>query len=286
MKPAGFTYACPTSIQEAVVLLHHYRDDAKVLAGGQSLVPMMNGRLAQPDVLIDINQIAGLRALDVDGGLRIGAVVRQRTLEKSADVQRIAPIIVDALRHVGHVGIRARGTIGGSIAHADPAAELPAIMLALNASMTVTGPGGSRTVAAEDFFRGVFTTVVEDDELLTDVVVPAPAAAARSAFVEVSRRRGDFALVGAAACLELVDGAVRRPRIALSGVADRPVLARRAQEYLEGKDPHDPAVLEEAGRVAAADLDPVGDIHAPGSYRKSVSAVLVQRALSHAVNGG
>jgi carbon-monoxide dehydrogenase medium subunit len=286
MKPAGFTYACPTSIQEAVVLLHHYRDDAKVLAGGQSLVPMMNGRLAQPDVLIDINQIAGLRALDVDGGLRIGAVVRQRTLEKSADVQRIAPIIVDALRHVGHVGIRSRGTIGGSIAHADPAAELPAIMLALNASMTVTGPGGSRTVAAEDFFRGVFTTVVEDDELLTDVVVPAPAAAARSAFVEVSRRRGDFALVGAAACLELVDGAVRRPRIALSGGADRPVLARRAQEYLEGKDPHDPTLLEEAGRLAAADLDPAGDIHAPGSYRKTVSAVLVQRALSHAVNGG
>jgi carbon-monoxide dehydrogenase medium subunit len=247
---------------------------------------MMNGRLAQPDVLIDINQIAGLRALEVDGGLRIGAVVRQRTLEKSADVQRIAPIIVEALQHVGHVGIRARGTIGGSIAHADPAAELPAIMLALDASMTVAGPGGSRAVAAEDFFRGVFTTAVEDDELLTDVVVPAPAASARSAFVEVSRRRGDFALVGAAVCLELVDGAVRRPRIALSGVADRPVLARRAQEYLEGKDPHDPAVLEEAGRVAAADLDPVGDIHAPGSYRKSVSAVLVQRALSHAVNGG
>ncbi|WP_214370218.1 FAD binding domain-containing protein [Pseudonocardia sp. H11422] len=285
MKPASFKYACPTTVAEAVGLLQHFGDDAKVLAGGQSLVPMMNGRLAQPDVLIDINQIAELRALQVNGGLRIGAGVRQRTALESFDVQRVAPVIAEALRHVGHVGIRARGTVGGSIAHADPAAELPTIMLALDATMTVTGAGGQRTVPAEEFFRGVFTTAVEYDELLTDVHVPVPGPASRSAFVEVSRRRGDFALVGAAVSLELIDGAARRVRIALSGVADRPVLAHRAQEFLEGKDPHDPVVLEEAGRLGAADLDPAGDIHAPGSYRKKVSAVLVKRALSNAVNG-
>lgn len=286
MKPASFRYACPSTVQEAVGLLQYFGEDAKVLAGGQSLVPMMNGRLAQPGALVDINRIAELRTLAVNGDLRIGAGVRQRVVEESPDVQRVAPVLAEALHHVGHVGIRARGTIGGSIAHADPAAELPTIMLALDATMTVTGPGGPRTVPAEEFFRGVFTTVVDDGELLTDVHVPLPGPASRAAFVEVARRHGDFALVGAAVCLELIDGVARRVRIALSGVADRPVLAHQAQKFLEGKDPYNPAVLEEAGRLSAADLDPAGDIHAPASYRKKVSAVLVKRALSHTVNGG
>lgn len=285
MKPASFKYACPTSVQEAVGLLEHYGDDAKVLAGGQSLVPMMNGRLAQPDVLIDINRVAGLRELDVNGDLTIGAGVRQRALEESLDVARFAPIIPEALHHVGHIGIRARGTLGGSLAHADPAAELPMIMLVLDATMTITGPAGQRCVPAREFFRGVFSTVIENNEMLTEVCIPRLGSASRSGFAEVSRRRGDFALVGAAVHLELIEGAARRVRVGLSGIVDRPLLANRAQEFLEGQDPHNRATLEEAGRLAAADLNPAADIHAPASYRKKVAAVLVTRALSQAVKG-
>ena len=285
MKPARFKYACPTTVAEAISLLGEYQDDAKVLAGGQSLVPVMNARLAQPAVIVDINQVAGLDVLEANGHLRIGARVRQRTLEQSAEVRRAAPMITEALAYVGHVGIRVRGTAGGSIAHADPAAELPAVMLALGATMTIVGPSGERTVSAEDFFQGIFTTAVGPDELLTAVNVPAAGAQSRSAFVEVARRHGDFALAGAAVSIELADGLVGSVRIALSGVADRPVLAREAQAFLAGKDLQDPGVRETAGRLATESLQPTSDIHAPGSYRKQVSGVLVERALERAVNG-
>jgi carbon-monoxide dehydrogenase medium subunit len=286
MKPAPFEYARPTSLEEAVGLLREHGDDAKVLAGGQSLVPMMNGRLAQPAVIVDINDVAGLGTLEANGGLRIGAVVRQRAAERSPDVGRLAPLIAEALRFVGHVGIRTRGTVAGSVAHADPAAEMPAVMLALGASMRIAGAHGERVVPAEDFFKGFFTTAVGADELLARIDVPGAPADARSAFVEVSRRHGDFAIAGAAVAFQDSSGRAGGVRIALSGVADRPVLAGRAQAFLEGEDPGDAATRAEVARLAAADLEPPSDIHAPGSYRRQVAAVLVERALTQAVERG
>jgi aerobic carbon-monoxide dehydrogenase medium subunit len=285
VKPSRFNYARPTSVEEVIGLLAAHGDDAKVLAGGQSLMPLMNARLARPELVVDINAVAGLADIEVNGALRIGSVVRQRTIERSADAARIAPIIAAGLRYVGHVGIRSRGTVGGSIAHADPAAELPAIALALDARMAVTGPGGQRTVAAEDFFEGLFATAISADELLTAVEVPRPPAAARSGFVEIARRHGDFALAGVAVSFEYVDGAVRSARIACSGVADRPLLATAAQDFLQQEDANDPRTFAEAGRRAAAQFDPPSDIHAPGSYRKQVIAVLVERALKAAIEG-
>jgi carbon-monoxide dehydrogenase medium subunit len=285
VKPSRFNYARPTSVEEVIGLLATYGDDAKVLAGGQSLMPLINARLSRPELVIDINAVPGLAEIEVNGALRIGSVVRQRAIERSADAARIAPIVAAGLRYVGHVGIRSRGTVGGSIAHADPAAELPAIALALDARMAIAGPGGQRTVAAEDFFEGVFATAIAADELLTAVELPKPSAAARSGFVEVARRHGDFALAGVAVSFEYVDHAVRTARIACSGVADRPVLARAAQDFLQQEDPDDPRTFAEAGRRAAAQFDPPSDIHAPGSYRKQVVAVLVERALKAAMEG-
>jgi carbon-monoxide dehydrogenase medium subunit len=232
---------------------------------------------------VDINGITELGVVEAGAGLTIGAAVRQRMLETSADVHRAAPMIVDALRHVGHVGVRARGTVGGSVAHADPAAELPAVMLALDAAMTAVGPAGRRTVRAEEFFKGYFTTALESDELLTELCIPAAGPHARSAFLEVSRRHGDFALVGAAVFFEVIDGRASNVRIALSGVADHPVLAVTAQRSLEGKDGSDVEVRQEAARLAAAELEPPSDIHAPAWYRKEVAQVLVERALTQAM---
>jgi carbon-monoxide dehydrogenase medium subunit len=285
MKPASFKYARPASVEEAVGALQEHGDEAKVLAGGQSLVPMMNGRLAQPEVIVDINRIAGLDRVEANGTLRIGATARQRTVELSPEVARVAPLIVQALHHVGHVGIRSRGTVCGSVAHADPAAEMPAIAMALGARMTVAGAGGTRTVQADEFFRGFFTTAVGPEELLTEIEFPLAGPGLRSGFAEVSRRHGDFALAGAAVAFEQADGAASAVRIALSGVADRPVAAVQAQEFLEGRDLRDAATRAEAGRLAAADLDPPSDIHAPGSYRKRVAAALVARAIEQAVEG-
>lgn len=280
MKPAPFSYAAPSSIEEAVSLLAEYGDDAKVIAGGQSLMPMMNMRLATPRLLVDINRIPGQDGILTNGGIHIGALVRQSAAERSRDLLTAAPIFGPALRHIAHAGIRSRGTICGSLAHADPAAELPAVMLALGATVEATGRDGVRTIPVEEFFVGFLSTTLEDDELITGVKIPLPAAGTRFAFLEVARRHGDFALVGVAAVLEVEGGTVRRARIALSGVADRPVLATEAAQVLIGSDPTDPSVCEEAGHAAASVLRPPSDVHGSGDYRAQVASVLIRRAVA------
>jgi carbon-monoxide dehydrogenase medium subunit len=278
VKPAPFKYAKAGSVEEATALLDEHGDDVKVLAGGQSLIPLMNMRLARPEVLIDINGIESLAGIELNGGLTIGATTRHAEVIRSGEVQRFAPIIGEAMRHVGHVGIRSRGTFGGSVAHADPASEIPTIVLALDAELTVAGLGGERTVAAEDYFVSTFTTEMEDNELLTAVRFPYPLDHAVWSFHEVARRHGDFALVGVAAIAEIDDaGVCTRARIALSGVADVPVRIKAAEQLLVGSAIGD--VAEEAGRLAEREIDPGADFHASAEYRKEVARALVTRAL-------
>jgi aerobic carbon-monoxide dehydrogenase medium subunit len=280
MKPAAFAYHRPATLDGAIALLAEHGWDAKPLAGGQSLVPAMNFRLAQPAVLVDLNRVAGMDGVDeVAGSLRIGAMVRQRTVERSAVVAELAPLLAAALPHVAHPQIRARGTVGGSLAHADPAAELPAVMLALDAMLTLAGAEGEREVAATDFFTGLFGTALEPAELLTAIRIPAPPARSGWAFDEVSRRHGDFALAGIATTVALdAEGRCTDARIALFGVGDAPVLSAGAAAALAGAAPTD-AAIRAAAAAAAAELDPPADVHASARYRRHLAEVMVRRAL-------
>lgn len=285
MKPAPFKYAAARSVAEAAALLDQHGDDAKVLAGGQSLIPLMNLRLARPAVLVDINDVDGLDGVSRNGALEIGATARQAAVLRSREVRQYAPIVGDALRHVGHVGIRTRGTFGGATAHADPASEIPAVLLGLDAEIVASGPGGERTIAAEDFFVSTFTTSLEENEVLTAVRLPYPTDQARWAFHEVARRHGDFALVGVAVVAEVdASGVCTKARIALSGVSDAPVRAKDAEEALVGRPIGEAA--EDAGRLAAEQLDPPSDFHASSTYRKQVSRVLVTRAINDMASEG
>lgn len=284
MKPAPFEYHRPASVDEALALLSEHGYDAKLLAGGQSLVPAMNFRLAQPAVLIDLNRI---RALDyvteVDGGLRIGAMTRQAAVERSAMVATHAPLLAETLPFVAHAQIRNRGTVGGSIAHADPAGELGAVMLALDAIIHLRGPSGDRAVPAAEFFTGLFGTALEADEMLVEVTVPSPAPRAGWAFDEISRRHGDYALAGLAAAVEVdADGRCTAARIALLGVSDAPVLAREAAAALVGQLPTEAAIRAAAEAASQRDIDPPGDIHASPAYRRALTDVLVRRVLPRA----
>lgn len=282
MKPASFDYHRPETLDEALDLLAESGGDAKALAGGQSLVPAMNFRLARPEVLVDLNGIPALAHVhrEADGGLTIGAMTRQRAAERSDLVARAAPLLSEALPSVAHPQIRNRGTVGGSLAHADPAAELPAVMVALDARFVLRSRAGTRTAAAETFFVGPLTTELRADELLTEIRIPPSAPGVGTAFVEVSRRQGDFALVGVAVRLTLDDaGACASVRIALLSVGDGPVLAAGAMAVLAGSVP-EAAAIEEAARVACEiDIDPPGDIHASVAYRRQLARVLVRRAL-------
>jgi CO/xanthine dehydrogenase FAD-binding subunit len=280
MKPAPFEYLRPDSIDGAVELLVQHGWDAKILAGGQSLVPAMNFRLAAPGVLIDLNRVPGLDYVHAsDGGVRIGAMVRQHAAERSADIARVAPLVAEALPYVAHPQIRNRGTMGGSIAHADPAAELPAVMLALGARFHLLGPNGRRAVAADEFFTGLFATALEHDEILGEIEIPAPAARPGWSFMEISRRHGDFALAGIAVSVSLGDdGTCDDARIALLGVGEGPALARGAADALVGAAPSDDAIRA-AAEAARAEVDPPFDIHASAEYRRHLVGVLVSRAL-------
>jgi CO/xanthine dehydrogenase FAD-binding subunit len=285
VKPAPFKYAKAGSVDEATALLDQHADDVKVLAGGQSLIPLMNMRLARPEVLIDITGIESLSGIEVNGGMTIGATTRHAQVLRSEEVRRYAPIIAEAMRHVGHVGVRTRGTFGGSIAHADPASEIPMIALALDAEMTVAGPTGERTVSALEYFVSTFTTDMEENEVLTAVRFPYPLDHARWSFHEVARRHGDFALVGVAAVAEVdAAGVCTRARIALSGVADVPVRVAAAEELVVGSTIGD--VAEEAGRLAEQQIDPGSDFHASSEYRKEVARALVTRALKDMATKG
>src|SRR5687767_6169949 len=239
MKPASFEYFRPASIDEALSLLGEHGADAKPLAGGQSLIPAMNFRLAAPSVLVDLNGIAALSYIKDDSGdVRIGGMTRQRMVERSRLVSDRVPLVAETMPHIAHPAIRNRGTIGGSLAHADPAAELPAITLALNARLVVSSTSGAREVAADEFFIGLFTTAVQPGELLTEIRVPPAPARSGFAFQELSRRHGDFALVGVAAAVQLDEnGGCANARIALLSVGDRPMLAERASKALIGQMP-------------------------------------------------
>jgi carbon-monoxide dehydrogenase medium subunit len=284
MKPAAFSYSRPGSLDEALALLAKHGPDAKLLAGGQSLVPAMNFRLARPAVLIDLNHIASLAGIEpaADGSLRIGAMTRQRAVERSATVAQHAPLLSRAVPWIAHPQIRTRGTIGGSLAHADPAAELPAVMLVLEAQFVVAGPSGSRSLAAREFFTGVLSTALVEGELLAGVEIPPRPAGARSAFLEVARRHGDYAMVGAAVELTLDDQRrCRSCRIGLLSVGDTPVLAEAAMRELTGAElTHD--AIESVATAAARDLDPPSDLHASAEYRRHLARVLVGRALRQA----
>ncbi|MGQ0569159.1 MAG: FAD binding domain-containing protein [Armatimonadota bacterium] len=280
MKPAAFLYAQPETVEETLALLREYGSEAKLLAGGQSLMPLVNMRLARPSVIIDLNRV---RALDhittADGEVRIGAMTRQRAAEKSPLVASRLPLATEALRLVGHVQIRNRGTIGGSLAHADPSAELPAVASALGATFVVTGPGGERLLGPDEFFVGYLTTAIEPTEVLTEIRFPAMAAHAGNAFVEVSRRHGDFALVGAAAVVHAAgDGRYRDVRLAFIGVGPTPVRIKEAEAALEGHRFQE-SLVDDVARLVADRLNPESDIQASAEYRKHVGGVLARRAL-------
>ena len=285
MKPAPFRYARAGSLAEATALLAAEPGEAKLLAGGQSLVPLLNMRLARPAVLVDLNGVRELRGItpSPDGGLRIGALTRHAELATSAAVRERAPLLAEAARHVGHAAIRNRGTLGGSVAHADPAAELPAALVALDARLRVTGPRGARVIAAALFFRGLLATALETDEILTEVLVPT--AEPGWGFVEIARRPGDFALAGVAAILRVAPGAPSRceqVRLVGFGVGDRPLRLTGAERLLTGSA-LEPESAARAGAAAGADCDPPGDVHGSAEYRRHLATVLTERALLQAL---
>ena len=285
MKPAPFEYLAPLELQEVLESLQQYGEEAKVLAGGQSLMPLMNLRLARPKVVIDINRISGLSTISAgpNGGLVIGALTRQRAIERSATVKERNPLLAATMPLIGHFQIRNRGTIGGSLAHADPAAELTAVSVVLGAEFVLKSARGERVVQAEDFFVDTMTTAIESDELLTEIRIPGWRPGLGWAIEEVSRRRGDFAMVGVAVLVQM-DGSetCKDARIALFGVGGKPVRVARAEGMLRGKAPDQKTLLEIA-RIVTEDLDPDSDVHASAEYRKEVGGVLTRRALEKAL---
>lgn len=283
MKPAAFSYFAPRDLDEALHLLAHHAPDAKPLAGGQSLVPMMNFRLAQPRVLIDLNRVAALSFVnDANGVLVLGAMLRQAAAERDHRLSAAVPLLADALPLVGHETIRHRGTIGGTLAHADPAAEIPAVALALGAELVVRSTRGERVISADQFFLGPLMTALEPDEMLIAVRIPRMPPHTGTAFLELSRRHGDFAIVGVAAQVTLDEsGRIAQAALALCGVGPTPVRARQAEAALAGAEPTDEQ-FRAAGALAAQEIDPASDIHASADYRRRIAAVLVRRALSQA----
>jgi carbon-monoxide dehydrogenase medium subunit len=282
VKPPRFEYAAPSSLDEALALRAEHGSDSVVLAGGQSLMPLLNLRMAFPEVVIDLGRVSELSGIrELDGGFAVGAMTRQRELERSELVAERCPLATKAITHVGHVTIRNRGTVGGSVAHADPAAELPAVALASDAALVARSTRGERTIPAEEFFQGVFSTALEPDELLVELRFPG-APAAGTAFVELARRHGDFALVGVGASVTRDgDGAIADARLVFIGVGATAVRATEAAASLRGQRP-EPAVLADAARQAAAALEPGSDAHASAGYRRRVAATLTERALKEA----
>jgi aerobic carbon-monoxide dehydrogenase medium subunit len=277
-------YEAPATIAEAVDLLAEHQDEASVLAGGQSLIPLLALRLARPAVLIDINRVDELSGVSVtDGWVAVGAMTREHAAEESETVAGSVPLLAAALPLIGHEAIRSRGTIGGSMAHADPAAELPAVARALDAEFVVRSRSGDRVVPATEWFEGYLATSRRGDEILVEVRFPAAGPDTGVAFQEVARRHGDFAIVGLAASLTLTDGVISDARLAFAGIADVPVRAADAEDLLAGERPS-AELFEEAARRATADIDPPADLNGSPAYRKKVAATLVRRALRAAAD--
>jgi CO/xanthine dehydrogenase FAD-binding subunit len=282
MKPAAFDYTRATSIEDAIAALSGA--DAKIIAGGQSLVPMMNFRLVQPQLLVDINHIPGLGEItEADTSWTFGALVRHVQAQNAGRPGEQLPIIPEAMRHVAHQAIRNRGTIGGSLVHADPSAEWPLLVTLLDAEIVLRGPEGERCLTADEFFIAPLVTAVEESEILISVRFPKVKAGAGMAFDEVAQRAGDFAIVSAGAVLRLDDGVIAEARLALGGVGDRPVRASAAEEFLTGKVAS-PAVLDEAGTLARQGLEPNSDLHASAEYRLHLVGALARRVLAKAAS--
>jgi carbon-monoxide dehydrogenase medium subunit len=267
-----------------VAALAEHGDEAKVMAGGQSLVPLLAFRLARPSVVVDVNRVAGLDGARLEGDtLELGALTRQRDVELLPGLRQRCPMIAEAVEQIGHVAIRNRGTVGGSLAHADPAAEWTALALALDAELDLHGPAGTRTLPARDFLVTYFTTSLQPDEVLTRIRLRVPNGRTGSCFLELARRHGDFAIVGVGALVTLdADGYVADARVALIGVGERAVRATAAEQVLRGSRPSDDVLADAAGAVDG-EIEPNGDIHASADYRRHVAGVLVRRALGTAV---
>jgi aerobic carbon-monoxide dehydrogenase medium subunit len=284
MKLPEFEYEAPATLAEAVGLLAEHQDEASVLAGGQSLIPLLALRLARPAVLVDVNGLSELSGVSVtDGWVAIGAMTREYVAEESEAVAETLPLLAAALPLIGHEAIRSRGTIGGSLAHADPAAELPAVARALDAEFVVRSQSGERVIPAAAWFQGYLATARRPDEILVEVRFPTAKPGTGASFEEVARRHGDFAMVGVAASLTLADGTVSDARLAFSGVADVPVRATEAEAFLVGQEPS-AEVFEETARRATAGINPPADLHGSAEYRKRVAAALVRRGLRAAVD--
>lgn len=260
-------------------MLRNHAPDARVLAGGQSLVPMMNFRLARPPVLVDLNRIDDLSYIRDEGDyLAIGAMTRERTVENSTLVRDTCPLVHEATLNIAHLPIRSRGTIGGSIANADPAAEYPAVMLALDATLVAQSVRGERSIAAAKFFDGVLSTTLEADEILTEIRVPKAPPGSGAAFMEISRRHGDFALAGVAAQLTMDGTRIADAQLAACGVGPAPIRLSEAEEVIRGYEANDD-ILSRAAAAAAAEVDPDGDVHATADYRRKLAGVLTKRAV-------
>ena len=283
MKPAAFRYFSPRSIEEATALLDEHGGDARVLAGGQSLVPAMNFRLARPAVLVDVNRVDGLGGIREENGvLAIGALTRHVVFEKPVTGGPLGRLLPEVAHNIAHLPIRTRGTFGGSVAHADPAAEWCAVAVAFDAEIVVRSAAGSRTIAAADWFRSIFTTDIRDGELVTEIRLPRLDDSWRCGFIEFNRRAGDFAIVSAVAAIRIEGDVIRDARLSLGGVVDKPVRAREAEALLVGAGPGE-RTFRAAAAAARDAFEPFGDIHADAEYKSELVAVMARRALERAV---
>jgi carbon-monoxide dehydrogenase medium subunit len=285
MKPAPFQYYAPTTIEEALVYLAEHGYDAKALAGGQSLIPMLNFRLAQPSVLVDLNNISELFYIrpDENGGLLLGAMTRQSQVEHDALVAERAPLVHEVMPQIAYPAIRTRGTFGGSLAHADPSAELVAVSMTLNGRFRLRSQAGERWVPADEFFVGLFTTVLEPDELLVEVALPATPPRSGWSFLQITRRHHDFCIAGVAVLVTLDDkDQCEQARLVFLSAGDGPVNARQAAEMLIGQAPTPEAIRAAAEKAASDEIDPGSDIHASAEYRRHLAKVLALRALEQA----
>jgi carbon-monoxide dehydrogenase medium subunit len=280
VKPAPFDYIAPRSLDEALGVLASSGGDAKILAGGQSLLPLLNMRLASPRRLVDLNRVPELAYIhEHDGGYAIGAMTRDSAVERDPSITRAVPLLAEAIGYVGHAAIRNRGTIGGSIAHADPSAELPAVALCLDARLTIQGPRGARTIGANDLFLGYLATSLEPDELLTEVWFPKAAPNTGRAWLEFARRHGDYAIVGIGVTLTTEREAISEARIVATGVGGMPVRATAAETILAGSPP-EPARTQAAIDALRGAIEPDTDVHATAAYRRHLAGVLLDRALT------
>jgi carbon-monoxide dehydrogenase medium subunit len=283
VKPAPFDYHCPGELSEAISILQQYGDEAKVLAGGQSLIPLLSLRLSRFDQLVDLQAIEDLRGITtVDGSIRVGAMTTQAGIARNGDAA-VVPLLAKATSHIGHYQIRNRGTVGGSLAHADPAAEYPAVAAALDASLEIAGPNGTRQVSAADFFVSTWVTAMEPEEVLVAAHFPVWSGTTGWAVDEVARRAGDFAMCGAVCGVQLDGDRLNRVALALFGVGSVPVRARAIEATLAGA-PVENLDLPNIGAQVAATLDPPGDLHATGEQRRNMAKMLVPRVLSAAID--